>query len=157
MARVSQVAERGAEAGARATTGGCSCGAVSYRCAGAPVWTAYCHCGDCRRATGAPVSLWIGFPARSVELAGPAAWRVGRSASVARAFCGICGSPVAYRDTTILDDEIYLAAGTLDHPEAVTPEAHAFWRERLPYLALVDELPRFDTFSRRGVDPTRRG
>ena len=140
-----------------AMTGGCACGAVSFSVDAPPVWSAYCHCRDCRRATGAPVSLWVGFAAPAVELSGPAAWRVGRTAAVARAFCGICGTPLAYRDTTLPDDEIYISIGAFDAPQAIEPEAHAWWQERLPYVAVDDTLPKFETFSRRRAEAARTG
>jgi hypothetical protein len=25
----------------------------------------YCHCRDCRRSSGAPISLWVGYPGLS--------------------------------------------------------------------------------------------
>ena len=33
-------------------TGGCACGAIRYRCFGAPRYMGNCHCRDCRQATG---------------------------------------------------------------------------------------------------------
>ena len=40
--------------------GRCLCGATGYRFEGPPRWVAYCHCDSCRRATGAPVSAYLG-------------------------------------------------------------------------------------------------
>ena len=47
---------------------------------------------------------------------------------------------------------IYLAIGFLDHPERFAPQAHAYWRMRLPWLDFADALPRIDGYS-RGRDP----
>ena len=37
-------------------TGGYACGAIRYRCSGAPRYMGNCHCRDCRQAPGAPTS-----------------------------------------------------------------------------------------------------
>src|SRR5207249_4523371 len=44
-------------------TGGCFCGAIRYRVNDAPRDVAHCHCGICRRTTGAPFVTWATFPA----------------------------------------------------------------------------------------------
>src|SRR5215212_10301597 len=45
----------------RAAEGGCSCGAVAFRARAEPTVVVYCHCRDCRRSSGAPISLWVGY------------------------------------------------------------------------------------------------
>jgi hypothetical protein len=129
-----------------AVTGRCSCGRVAWRGEGAPLWTTWCHCADCRRATGAPVTLWVGFAA--AEITGPVRWRVGGLPSVQRANCGECGSPVGYRDDNLPPGEVYFTAGTADRPETLEPEGHAFFPARLPYVAADDDLPKFHGGSR---------
>ena len=39
-------------------------------------------------------------------------------------------------------------AGTLDKPELITPGGHVYVRERMPWLAIGDDLPRHDTLPR---------
>ena len=52
-------------------SGGCRCGAgARSKRSGEPLSVGYCHCSDCRRATGAPVSAFVGFRADEVSLAG---------------------------------------------------------------------------------------
>ena len=51
-------------------TGGCRCGAIRFEAAGEPVHISYCHCGDCRRASGAPLTAFIGFGAADVTFHG---------------------------------------------------------------------------------------
>jgi len=49
----------------RAVEGGCRCGAVAFRARAEPTVVVYCHCRDCRRSSGAPISLWVGYPGLS--------------------------------------------------------------------------------------------
>ena len=51
-------------------TGGCHCGAVRFEAQGEPKFVSNCHCKDCRRATGAAVSTWVGFDSELVSWRG---------------------------------------------------------------------------------------
>jgi hypothetical protein len=53
-------------------TGGCRCGAVRFEASVEPNHVSYCHCSDCRKATGAPVTAFVGFAADQVSLTGDA-------------------------------------------------------------------------------------
>jgi hypothetical protein len=121
-------------------TGGCRCGAVRFEALAEPHHASYCHCGDCRQATGAPVSAFVGFRQDSVTFAG-AAPQTYRNGSVTRGFCGQCGSPLFYHDDRLPDD-IYCMLGAMDQPSLYKPTMHAYVREQLPYLHMPDGLPR---------------
>ena len=43
-------------------TGGCLCGAVRYRATVDPIRVVNCHCGMCRRASGAAFLTHVHFP-----------------------------------------------------------------------------------------------
>src|SRR5690606_37198555 len=53
-------------------TSGCRCGAVRFEASAEPHQVSYCHCSDCRRASGAPVSAFVGFKVGQVALDGRA-------------------------------------------------------------------------------------
>jgi hypothetical protein len=127
-------------------TGGCACGRVRYRCRSAPFACSYCHCRDCRKVTGAPVTVFVGVAAADLEIDGAPVERAG-TAWARRSFCPDCGTPIDYRDSR-LPGERYLLAGTLDRPEAVRPTCHAFTDEAVAWLAIADDLPRYPRFSR---------
>ncbi len=120
--------------------GGCRCGAVRFEAAAEPEHISYCHCADCRRATGAPVSAFVGFAADTVSLTGEKL-KSFDNGPVTRSFCGVCGSPVAYADGRI-GERIYFMLGAMDTPETYKPTLHAHVREQLPYLHMPDSLPR---------------
>jgi hypothetical protein len=116
--------------------GRCLCGRVRYRAIGEPLWAAHCHCESCRRATGAPLTTYVGFPAEKF------AWTAGEPASFAsspgvlRTFCGRCGTSLTYQGER-WPGEMHVLVATLDRPEAITPKREAFAEERLPWLHLA--------------------
>ncbi|MEE8271394.1 MAG: GFA family protein [Alphaproteobacteria bacterium] len=118
--------------------GGCQCGAIRYRLTGRPLWTAFCHCQSCRRATGSAVAAYAGYAADRFAYVAGAPRRHGSSSGVTRGFCGACGSPLTYEGER-WPGEIHIHIGTLDQPEAFPPEGHAFAAERLPWLHFADD------------------
>ncbi len=136
-----------APAQAGPVTGGCLCGAVRFSFRERPDWISYCHCKDCRRATGAPVVAFVGAATAAVGFAGEAEPVSHRSSpEVWRRFCPRCGSPIAYQDER-LPGMIYFFLGALDEPEAFPPRHHAWEEQRLPWLHIDDGLPRHARFS----------
>jgi hypothetical protein len=121
-------------------TGGCRCGAVRFEVSAEPHQVSYCHCSDCRRASGAPVSAFVGFLIGQVAFTGKAL-KMFENGPVTRSFCGICGSPIAYVDER-LEDDIYFMLGAMDMPADFVPTHHAYVSEQLPFLHMPDGLPR---------------
>ncbi len=120
-------------------TGGCLCGRVRYRASERPHWASYCHCGMCRKVSGAPFMGFVEFPGGTLEWLGEEANRYESSAGVIRRFCGTCGSSLTFD----ADGMVFIALGSLDHPERVTVERHAYAASRLPGLKFADDLPEF--------------
>lgn len=126
----------------RRPRGRCACGAVRFAFdPAALLGQSYCHCEACRRATGAPVTAWL-----TVRDTGWR-WSVGRpvqresSPGIRRGACGACGSPLSYaRDDR--PGETDLLAAALADPSEASPQRHAFWEERLPWLKIEDDLPK---------------
>lgn len=126
-------------------TGSCRCAAVRFSASAAPFWRSYCHCRDCRKATGAPVSVFVGWRETECGFTGNAR-KIRRTGAIERSFCTECGAPLDYRDGR-LPGEVYVYLGVLDAPENFPPVLHAFESRRLPFLHIADALPRFDGFS----------
>ena len=120
-------------------TGGCLCGAIRYRAGEAPKYASYCHCGMCRKVTGAPFTGFVEFPD------GALAWTQGRleayhsSEGVVRRFCATCGSSLTFEAEGI----VFLALGSLDCPEQVAVNCHTYTKTQLPGIELADGLPQF--------------
>ncbi|MBA2442929.1 MAG: GFA family protein [Rubrobacter sp.] len=123
-----------------AAEGGCLCGGFRFRASGAPLYRAYCHCRDCRKATGAPVSVLVGYAAGQVAFTGGAPEPYDSSPGVRRSFCGGCGTSVSYEDRR-LPGEVYLHVGLFDDPEPLVPETHSWASQRLGWLSVGDDLP----------------
>ena len=126
-------------------TGGCLCGATRYQIDAEPRYTSYCHCGDCRRASGAPVVAWTFFPA------GTLAWSKGEPKALffeerERTFCPECGTPLSFYDPAI-PAEFEVTTCSLDDPCLLPPRDHNWVVDRLPWFETADSLPRHDHYS----------
>ncbi len=122
-------------------TGGCFCGAIRYRASTAPRNVSHCHCGICRRTTGAPFVTWATFPAaRFVFTAGtPAELR--STPRAVRQFCAACGTALTFFEPH-RPASIDVTVGSMDQPDAIVPAAHIWTSSQLAWLGLADDLPR---------------
>ncbi|RYE51578.1 MAG: GFA family protein [Hyphomicrobiales bacterium] len=122
--------------------GGCRCGAIRFEAQPEPFYTSYCHCSDCRHASGAPVAAFVGFKTRNVVFRGFEGATYGKY-PIKRSFCPTCGAPIAYRDSRI-DDQIFFMLGAMDKPERYPPTVHGYVGEQLPFLHMDDGLLRLE-------------
>ena len=122
--------------------GGCLCGAVRYKVAGAPSNSMVCHCRSCRKAAASPVVAWVTVAAVSFQftLGRPAEFR--SSPKVTRSFCATCGSPLTYRRDD-LPSEIDITTCSLDEPERFSPTHHSWLSDDLAWVRFGDGLPTF--------------
>lgn len=117
-------------------TGGCQCGAIRFRAEklGRP---SICHCRMCQKAFGSFFGAFVTADhAHLTWTRGqPALFR--SSAKVKRGFCNKCGTPLTYH----LGEEIELAIGAFDHPEALEPQVQVNHDKRLPWIDHLFEKP----------------
>jgi hypothetical protein len=121
--------------------GGCLCGAVRYQVSGPAFQTSYCHCEDCRKASGAPAVAWTFFPANSLV------WTQGvpreiRHAERVRSFCGDCGSPLLFADPS-LPEFTEVNTCSLDQPGAFPPGDQCWIADEIAWTHSLSSLPRF--------------
>jgi hypothetical protein len=131
-----------------AGVGGCSCGAVRYRLSSEPLFVHCCHCLNCQRQTGSAFVINLLIEADRVELVSgePQPVDVPRDdGSTQRIFrCPSC--QVAVYSQYGRTDVLFVRAGTLDEPSAVSPDVHIYTRSKLPWVTLRDSLPAFEAF-----------
>ena len=126
------------------TRGRCLCRAVRFAFDPNGVrWRAHCHCESCRRNCSAPFTTFFAVADTAWRWTGrePAAYA--SSPGVRRLFCPDCGSPMAYRWDG-QPGETHFYAASLEDPSGFRPERHDFWSEKLPWIQLLDDLPRAD-------------
>jgi hypothetical protein len=121
--------------------GGCLCGGIRYRAAHEPGRTGHCHCTMCRRAAGAPMVTWFTLKEQGLAVTkGTPSWYQS-SDHGRRAFCPTCGTPLFFTSTRYAG-YVDITAGSLDHPESLTPNRHLYEPDRIPWLVMSDGLPR---------------
>ncbi|WP_271438217.1 GFA family protein [Pontixanthobacter luteolus] len=120
--------------------GRCLCGAISYSVAGEPAGQLVCHCRDCQRQTGSACSTIMGVPAVALTINGePSVFQhEGESGrSVKRFFCGDCGSPL-FTEAEASPGVMWVKTGTLDNPDAFTPQVHIWCASKQSWLETGD-------------------
>jgi hypothetical protein len=130
-----------------AITGRCYCGATRIRATQKPLAVAYCHCIDCRRATGAPVAAFAAFDEAAVTFTPNDGHKASATPGVERTFCPGCGSPLAGR-YDYLPGQVYVAVSLLDQANELAPQLHAHEGQRLTWLHIDDGLERVASSSR---------
>ena len=112
--------------------GGCLCGAVRYTLDAAPLAINACHCGDCRKLTGASNLLMV-IAARDAfhqDKGAVDSWRKtadsGRQIDIVR--CKTCGTRL-WHEPLASPNLIFIAAGTLDSNDWAVPTSH-IWIEK---------------------------
>ncbi len=123
-------------------TGGCLCGAVRYRATADPIRAVNCHCGTCRRASGAAFLTHVHFPIDAFIWTAGEPTRYRSSADAERGFCVRCGSTLTMHES-VLDDRVQVSLGSLDRPGDVRPDDHVWTESQLSWLKIDDDLPRF--------------
>jgi len=119
---------------------------VKIEVLGDPLWTATCHCADCRRATGAASSAFAGYEVAKCQISGARYTEYESSPGVYRGHCGACAARLTFRGAKWLD-QIHFHIGAFDDPDAFAPRANVNVREKLSWVQLEDGLPALATTS----------
>ncbi|MGH6905113.1 MAG: GFA family protein [Geminicoccaceae bacterium] len=127
-------------------TGGCLCGALRYRASADPIRAVNCHCATCRRSSGAAFMTFVHFPASAFAWTSGEPKRYRSSNEAERGFCPVCGSTLSMHEA-VLPDRVQVSLGSLDRPDLVRPHDHVWTSSQLPWLEVVDDLPRYPTVS----------
>ena len=122
--------------------GGCLCGALRYRIDGEPRVVSHCHCGLCRRVSGAPFVTWLTVRKDRVTVTGEPVWYAS-SEWARRGFCSACGTHVL-AGSQHYERHWDITAGSLDQPDLITPERHVFAGNKVAWIDIADTLPVHD-------------
>jgi hypothetical protein len=127
-------------------TGGCLCGAVTYRIRGELRGIINCHCSKCRRFNG-NFGAYTSVALDSLELVEERGLKWFKSETdetpnVHRGFCAECGASLFWhpRDR----DRISVAAGSLDEPTNLKTLGHIWTSQIGDYYDIADDLPRYE-------------
>jgi hypothetical protein len=128
-------------------TGRCLCGDVRYEITGPLGPVIYCHCSQCRRASGSAFATNASVAAKNFRITSGKDRLVEYESSPGklRGFCGRCGSPVSSR---VLDApeivRVRLGLLDLDPGAEARPVAHLHVGSKAPWFEITDDLPRFE-------------
>ncbi|WP_225547560.1 GFA family protein [Chromobacterium violaceum] len=125
--------------------GGCLCGDVRYEVRDEFRYAFNCHCGNCRRATGAAFKPFAGIERSKLSLLqGQDGLLVYGDESAHDARCRRCGS-LLY--SVVRDGEyVHVALGTLADAPGIRPSAHIFVGSKAAWHDIVDDLPQYDEY-----------
>ncbi len=125
-------------------TGSCLCGGVRFRIEGELAPIEVCHCGQCRKAQGAPFATNTPVAASAFTLlSGSELLKTYESSpGKQRVFCATCGSPI-YSGKDKLPGVIRVRAGLIDEPLPVRPRCHFYTSSKSTWWEINDDLPRF--------------
>ena len=124
-------------------TGRCACGAIRFDVEDRFVYAGYCHCAQCRAATGSACSA-IGAIERAklIVVSGADRIRVYERPDDERVnFCAGCGSIVF--SFVHHGEFVHVPLGTLRDPPSVRPEFHMCVASKAPWHQIGDALPQY--------------
>ena len=131
---------------AKILSGGCLCGAVRYEYDGQPGKSSYCHCDDCKRATGGPYTVGVLSKADKLRIVSGNVkgytTRADSGRKITRQFCPECGSPLFTR-AEVCPDLVFIKAGSLDEPELIEPSYQTWTEREVPWAHINPALPAY--------------
>jgi hypothetical protein len=123
-------------------TGKCYCGAVEIEANGEPLDMGYCHCGNCRRFSTAPVSIFTLWKPENVNVVkGEQSLGKFKSSEISeRRYCTKCGGHVMIDHPTLGLADIRVSLSGL----VFKPTVHLNYSETV--LRIKDGLPKLKDF-----------
>ncbi len=128
-------------------SGGCLCGAVSWRAANPPARMAQCHCRDCQRASGTGHMSLAFFKEEDVAIEGEV---TGYDATAdsgninTRYFCPRCGSRLFTRNSG-RPGVVGVAVGSSADSGWFAPGAVVYEQSRPAWDITTTDIPHFET------------
>ena len=124
----------------RVLSGRCECRAVRYIVADAFLYSANCHCSNCRASTGSAFKPFAGIEREKLEIVeGAETLLVWGDDDANHTRCGICGSLLysVVRDGAL----VHVALGSLIDDPTIRPTEHIFVGSKASWFNITDQLP----------------
>jgi hypothetical protein len=124
--------------------GSCLCGVVRFAIELPAIACAHCHCSMCRRAHGAAFVTWVVVMKEQFEVLSGANRLVHYASSreATRSFCGVCGSSLLFEGEHF-PGQVHVVRANIEGEIDRAPDMHVFFGDRVPWVRLADDLPRF--------------
>ncbi len=124
--------------------GHCLCKRVRLEATLPTNWVAHCHCHNCRRAHGAGVVTWAGFPTEQFRIAAGAEdlVRYVTDTAATRTFCRHCGTTMLF-ESPRWKGEVHVAVAVLDAELDRAPRGHAYADRSPAWCPITDDLPQY--------------
>mgnify|MGYP000271207202 CR=1 FL=1 len=125
--------------------GGCTCRTVRYRMKSKPLFVHCCHCRWCQRETGTAFALNAMIETDRVDLLSGEPEMImtptnsGRGQKIWR--CPQCRVAVWSNYSGAGDKVNFVRVGTLDDPDALSPDIHIFTSSKQPWVILPANVP----------------
>ena len=124
----------------RVLSGRCECWAVRYIVPDAFLYSANCHCSNCRASTGSAFKPFAGIERERLEIVeGAETLLVWGDDDANHTRCGICGSLLysVVRDGAY----VHVALGSLIDDPTIRPTEHIFVGSKASWFNITDQLP----------------
>jgi len=131
------------ETGGRTLAGKCYCGAVRYAVKDEFLYAAYCHCSNCRRATGSAFKPFAGIERDKLTVGdGRDNLHIFGEGNANDTHCRQCGSLLfsVVRGGAF----VHVAMGTLLDDPTLHPTHHIFVGSKAPWFMIADGLPQYE-------------
>ena len=123
----------------------CLCGATRYEIRGPIHHARFCHCGNCRKFSGASHAAWGLVATDHLVLLTPDApitrYNAGKGE---RAFCRSCGSPLWF-EPEALPRYRGIPLGVIDSGAVPSPDMHVWTGSKVAWAEIADGLPQHVT------------
>lgn len=127
----------------RTIRGSCLCGGINIQVRGDIEQLDYCHCSQCRKASGTAFASNAPLATDRLTLEGESLIQeFAASEGKWRAFCRACGSPI-YSRRSARPGEVRLRVGLLDDAIEPTARQHIWAASRAPWHEIRDNHPAF--------------
>lgn len=124
-------------------TGACACGAVRYEVPDDFQYAGYCHCSQCRRATGSAFKPFAGIELSRFRLIAEPGDLLRHGEGIDYDIrCRHCGS-LLY---SVVREGlwVHVAMGTLLDAPSIAPREHIFAGSKAPWYQITDDLPQYE-------------